>query len=470
MFQLRTYLFCALILCSTNLLAGKQGLPEWEAGISTVVSKNGNKPFWLVSNRQGRYMPAGNATAIDLSFHSVKKGDRVFDYEYGVEAFGRLDSENSLWVHQLYGGLTFYGLINIKAGRWEEIIASKEPGISTGSVIWSGNARPVPKVQIGTPGYVEVPYTRGLVEIKGLISHGWLDDNRFASDVWLHHKNAFVRIGGSFPVNVYYGLNHYAQWGGSSPRHEEPYPAGLDAFLRIFFIESANPDHPGSPQTWINHKLGNHIGSRSHGVDIETGGYTAGVFLQDIMEDGSGWRRQNFPDGLWGIWLRSKEGGRFVQAVTYEYLQTTNQSGPYHDIDGEIVGGNDNYFNHAIYQSGWSYHMHTIGTPFISSPVYNDPEFHRFVNNRVRAHHIGFKGHIIPGVTYRNLMSYSRNYGTHNEPFENKKDQISMMLEVATQVGLLGLNVALAMSVDYGDMYGNNLGVMLRLSRKGIFD
>ena len=127
---------------------------------------------------------------------------------------------------------------------WHETVGSILPEISSGSIIWSGNARPMPKVEIGIPEYATLPFTWDLVEIKGLISHGWFEDGRYASNVWLHHKNAYVRIGGSLPVSLYYGLNHYAMWGGSSPRHEEPYPADFESFLRVFFIRSASPGHP----------------------------------------------------------------------------------------------------------------------------------------------------------------------------------------------------------------------------------
>ncbi len=142
---------------------------------------------------------------------------------------------------------------------------------------------------------------------------------------------------------------------------------------------------------FLSYGLVNHIAWRIHGIDLSQKTFEAGVFLQDVMEDGSGWRRRNFPDGLWGVWFRLTDHQKPVRAITYEYLQTTLQSCPDYRVNGEVVGGRNNYFNHGHYQSGWSYHQYTIGTPLVSSPILNDPANHSFTNNRVRAYHVGFR-------------------------------------------------------------------------------
>lgn len=465
-------LLCLLFLFSPGLADAGSTLPEWKVSSSAIFSQGDQNPFWLFSNREGKFAPEGHQASVSFGLFADSDTGRAIDYEYGLELYGRTGQSDDLWIHQGYAGLKIYELVQLKAGWWTDVIKSPEPDLSSGSMIWSGNARPMPRIQAGTPGYIDVPFTKGRVEIKGLISHGWFEDGRFVDDAWMHHKNAFVRLGGDFPVNFYYGLNHFAQWGGSSSLHEEPYPTDFDAFYRIFFINSGNPDHPGTLPTWVNHKLGNHLGSRSHGLDFALESIEAGVFLQDVMDDLSGWRRQNFPDGLWSLWLRFREENKAVQAFTYEYLQTTDQSGRYHDLDGEILGGNDNYFNHAIYQSGWSYHGFTLGTPFITSPILNDPAWHRFENTRVRVHHLGIKGHLSETLSYHTLFSYSRNYGTYgrySDPYDPRRDQYSWMLELSGPVNFFDLEASVAIAIDSGEMYGNNIGLMLQLVRKGNF-
>jgi len=467
--KLKIFFPTFLLLFSYSLTYGQLKLPEWEAGFSPVGGLGDQTPFWIISNREGRFLPEKNSASMEIAFVAERDTGKVVDYDYGLELYGRAGSSNDVWLHQGYAGVTFYDFLRLRAGMQSETAHIAEPAVSSGSIMWSGNARPMPKVEIATPGFVDVPYTDGLVEIRGLISHGWFEEGRYASDVWLHHKNAHMRVGGSFPVNVYYGLDHYAKWGGSSPRQEEPYPSDLEAFSRVFFISSAPADDPGSPEGWEINKIGDHLGSRTQGIDLNLDNLSAGIYLQDIMEDGSGWRRQNFPDGLWGAWVRFDEEKKPVQSIVYEYLHTTHQSGEYHDIDGDTLGGRDNYFNHGHYQSGWTYHEYTIGTPLITSPLLNDPASHRIRNNRVRAHHVGVKGYITQNIAYRNFFTYSRNYGTYSRPYEPRRDQFSWMLELSTPLDFFDLEANVTFAADIGDMYGNNFGMLFKLIKRGGF-
>ncbi len=459
----RSYILLACLLMPLQASA-QFSIPAWEVELTGLFCGDERQPFWLYSGREGKILPDGNTASMALRFKQEPLPGRRLDVFYGVELYGRHGLSNDLWLQQGYAGMVFYDLVRVQAGWWNDITASRVPEISSGSIIWSGNARPLPRIEAGTPGYITVPRTSGRLEIKGQIAHGWFGEDRYVSDVLLHHKNAFARLGGDFPVNYTYGLNHYALWGGHSPDYDEPFPADPDSYYRVFFIRSGKEDDPATPGTWANHKFGDHLGSRFHGIDLTLETLSAGIFLQDVMEDGSGWRRQNFPDGLWAVWLEFHERKQPLQAITYEYLQTTDQSGPRHNgEDGNVIGGNDNYFNHAIYQSGWSYHGYTIGTPLITSPLLNDPTFHRFTSNRVRAHHLGLKGHLGPRTRYRSLITYSRNYGTHNDPFDQRKDQVSGMLELTRQLDFLQLEAGITLAADRGAMYGDNYGVMLQL-------
>ncbi len=475
---MRTYtlpfILMACLLCGMSYgLSAQFPAPQWEVTAAAHFSSGKQVPFWLMSNRQGKIYHQGNSGNLSLGLYAEPDTAARIAPEFGFEAYGRTGRSDDIWLHQAWAGVRLYDWVQVRAGLWEDVTGSRMPTLSSGSIIWSGNARPMPRVTIGTPGYVTLPFGRDMIELKGVVTHGWFLDDRFASDVWLHHKNAFIRLGGDLPVNIYWGLNHYAQWGGSSSLQEKPYPNDLEAFLRVIFIRSASPSDPGSPGGWVENKIGNHLGSRNHGVDITTGWMQGGLYLQDVMEDGSGWRRQNFPDGLWGAWMRFTDDSRPVQAIVYEYLQTTDQSGPTHDDEhGNVVGGNDNYFNHGHYRSGWSYHGHTIGTPLITSPILTDtengaPESRRFTNNRVRAHHLGVKGEITGNLAYRTFFTYSRNYGRHSVPFDERKDHFSWMLELSRELGVFGLEAGLTVAVDRGEMYGDQVGGMVSLVRRG---
>jgi hypothetical protein len=322
-------------------------------------------------------------------------------------------------------------------------------------------------MEIGTPGYIDVPYSKGFAEISGKLSHGWLENGRFVSNVLLHHKNVYLRLGGSLPVNVYFGINHYAMWGGNSPAQEEPLPSDFNSFIKVFFMQQGDPDVPGTPDIWVINRFGNHLGSRNYGVNFTLDNFKAGLYQQDVFEDGSGLRLQNFPDGLWGAWLRLPEKTKVVQAVVYEYLRTTSQSGPYHNVGSDTLGGNDNYFNHSIYRSGWTYHQYTIGTPLITSPLFSEPASFVIKNNRVIAHHVGLEGYISQNVRYRNLITWSRNLGKYSDPFPEPLEQLSWMLELNTNLKRNNLEAGITVAADIGEMYGDNLGVMIIFRKKG---
>ena len=183
--QLSTFSFLVLVshlLLPTSLPAQFKP-PTWEIGTTTLISNGQQGPFWLMSNRQGKFLPENHALALEAGLFSERETGNTIDVHYGLEVFGRQGKTSDIRLHQAYAGITYRNLLELRAGMWEEIIGSHEPDLSTGSIIWSGNARPMPKVQINTPGYIEVPYTNGYAEIKGLLSHGWFEEGRFASDV-----------------------------------------------------------------------------------------------------------------------------------------------------------------------------------------------------------------------------------------------------------------------------------------------
>ncbi len=457
----------SLLLCPLMMQAQWLPAPDhYGLGVATLLSEGRAAPFWLLSNREGKFLPENSsAAALDLSLFADPDTTRAISVAYGLELYGLMGSRNDFWIHQAYGLLRYKSLLHLRAGRWTEIVGSKEPELSTGSVIWSGNTRPMWKVEIATPGYIDVPLTRGYLEVKGLLSHGWFEADRHVKDVWMHHKNIYLRLGGTLPVNITYGFNHYAQWGGTPPSGT-PYPSDLNAYYRIFFNRAGDPDDPATPGGWAINKFGNTLGSRNYGIDLNRERFKAGIYQQDVFEDGSGLRRQNFPDGLWGAYVRFTDERHLLQAVVYEFLHTKDQSGPTHDDpDGNVVGGNDNYFNHGHYRSGWTYFGFTIGTPLITSPILNDPASDRITNNRVLAHHVGIEGFFSETLSYRALATYSRNYGRHPVPFEPPIDQLSLMLELKRPLPWYGLQAGITVAADVGRMYGDNTGVIIHLQK-----
>lgn len=464
-------------LLLSPLFSGAQLLksPNTEAITNTFFSSGNMLPFWMISNQFGKYSTDLNGNVTTIGLFSEPVNNSSWDMNYGLEIANRLTSDNKTWLHQGYLQLDYRNFIRASAGAWEETMGNQYNPLSTGSIIWSGNARPLPKVEIGTAGYVEVPFTNGNVEASASLAHGWFEEGRHVENVWLHQKYIYFRTSWEFPLAINYGFHHYAMWGGISPKYGD-LPVNLDSYARVFFVESGGED---SPAGWQINKFGNHIGSRHLGFDWESANNTVGIYYQDVFEDGSGRKKENFPDGSWGIYFETNDEHPLVKAILYEWLYTADQSGPVHHYQVGLRG-EDNYFNHGVYQNGWTSRGMIIGTPFITSPRFNQAVFnpdeptdydHRVFNSRVNVHHAGFMGHFSGKTSYKIVGSYSRNEGLHDNSADiwrpevykiyTPREQWSWRGDLNYHWQQVGLQTTLSIALDRGEMYGNNFGVML---------
>ncbi len=421
-------------------------------------------PYWFYSKQFARYSITPHAAFMAAGVYRKTDTTGFAGYGFGMELLERFDGENTFRFQELWvaGRLSF---LTLRAGRFYEHNGNQFDPLSLGGTVWSGNALPIPQVEISTSGYKDLPFTRGYVEFKGQLSHGWFDDERFVDDPLMHHKNLYVKIGGDFPVNVSYGLEHFAMYGGTSPDPDYgKLPDDFDAYKKVFFAE--NGDSSNVNVNEVINKLGNHLGSKNYGIDVKIAGIKTGFYYQSLFEDNSGKNKFMTPDGLWGIYVDFQKEG-LVEAITGEYLNTTYQSGPHHELG--VSGGNDNYFNNYIYRSGWTYRGFTMGTPLLTSPVLDDVEKPGIINNRVTAYHIGVKG-LVKEVNYTLLLTSSINRGTWSVPFPENLHQFSAWLSLNKNVELFTpLELSLQMGFDVGEMYGNNAGVMVRVRKSGVF-
>ena len=494
-----------LVLLLAGLAGKGQNSLHYKLSAQNITSDKA--PFWLIMNQDGRY------STDPVQFYGMGQltdSLQLFSDFYinsGVEIItGKQTTpfQNQLRLHQGYLQLhTPY--INFTAGK-KENPGTKKMQVNSGKTIWSRNAAPIPSVQVSTNDFIDVPYSRGYLEFKALYAHRWMGKQRSTKNPFIHQKYLYGKVGGDFPVNIWYGLHHIVQWGGDSPQYGE-FPVTWEAYKQIVLsqhgTESTTPN-PGG----IKNRIGNHIGSHKAGIVWNNNNYMLEARWQTIFEDGSGKELENKFDGLWGITFTSKKDEPVLKSVTLEYLRTTHQSGHKHDIGGEILRGNDNYFNNGTYGTGWTHKGYTIGNPFITSPVLDiyrslrerDGEtIVRYVpNNKVIAWHTGIKGHISKNIGYRALFSYTRNYGV-NKPQPYYDDRSNMlaeyvkktfkdydnefyyqlpdlrqfygMLEISFDFKLkdIPLTAKSRIGFDAGEFTGNRFGVFVSLSHKGSF-
>ena len=430
--------------------------------VSALSSSGEQAPTLMWHNSQGNlslHPHSGN-----LSVGIVKQAtrpNRWFDYDFGVELTGRVSGTQrnvtapeiagTGYFRELYAHARLY-IVDITAGIHPMTFGAGDPELRAGGLLFSGNAHPFPRISIGIDRWTAFPGLYGYLEVKGGLTHGWLgDQSAQVRGTLLHHKYIGGRIGGKLPVNISYEFHHAAQWGGYSNVYGD-LGNNWQAFKKVFMVQSG-----GSMDNDQINAQGNHIGFQQLAVEVKGEGWHIEAYWQAMNEDGPirfiGFGMNN-KDGLWGLSFHQSHWP-FISACSLEFFNTTDQSGPFHDLDGLVFGGADTYYENSIYTQGWSYYGRIMGLPFLA-----------IGNSRVMGGQAGVKGDIF-GFRYRAICSHSRNFGNYSAP--KQSHNTAVLVEVKKYVEKAwGLEFGLALSGDFGTQFGNSFGAMVTVVKKGI--
>jgi hypothetical protein len=340
---------------------------------------------------------------------------------------------------------------------------NQDETLSSGGFLFSGNARPMPLISLHTDDYLTVPFSNDYLEFKAGISHGWFGSrDQYVKNAFLHYKYFYLRIGEKkLPVSLSLGLQHAAMWGGYSPDSGN-LPSGLSAFYSV--LRAKIKDGLG-PVNDSKNVLGNHLGSYSLGIDLKLNDFSVAFYWQTMLEDKNGrvgvdWR--NGRDGLWGLVFNGADQRNRSLKILAEYFNSTHQSGGLNS-----VSGNDNYFNNYLYRSGWTYHLMTIGTPLITSPVYSDrkpSEDNYLENNSVQAFTAAVQfGYSETVVSFKTI--WSLNHGTISIPFRETGKQLYAMAGLSCPLKFPGTTITFEASIDRGSFLGNNAGLLFKIRK-----
>jgi hypothetical protein len=485
----KRFSFLVWALCvAANCLAQTEGGPDqWGYRVEMAGSAASGRytPLWLVSNRYGLmplaagngYMSAGASYA-----QSLGKGLR---WEAALDMALAAPRYRLAFVRQLYAGLS-YGAFALRIGSKEETPSLWDKALSSGDMVWSANARPIPGLQLSVPRFTLVPGMGGWLSLKGNFSLGRSFDNDYLSSfanseqtyirsVRWHHKSLFFRLASPderSPWAFILGVQHGAQWGGTST---DPaigrQPGGVMDFIRVVMGQAGGED--ASMMDKVN-VLGNQYGSYDFKLSYTSGKWALHAYHQRYFEDKSGTIFGNGKDGLWGLQL---DLPRFpwLQKILVEHLDTRHQSGPFHFIDFDhekhpgIGGGADRYYDHEEYTTGLSYFNRSIGTPLLPSPEYNTGGELGFKNNRVRDWHLGVSGSLSPHLAYRLLLTLMDSWGTPYRPFLENKTGTATLLELTyNPPGLKGWTVTGSVAADGGTIFGKGTGLGIGIAKREI--
>ena len=469
------------------------------AEVGQYVSSGTQTPFWLRTNQHGIVpLSSPNSTfraGASLDYDSLRLSLRRVSLGGGLLVVGNSALSvlnNQVIVPEAYVKAR-WRVLELSAGRRREVIGLLDTTLSSGSYAWSGNALPVPKIQLEIRDYTPIGFTKGWIALKGSYAHGWLG-GRYVQHTMLHSKSLYARLGKSkHRFHAYGGINHQVVWGGysneltSSGLVTSPYlpSSPRDYFSLITGLRSVNTgviDQTIYTDFDLTNRVGNHLGSVDLALEYIGKTHSFYLYRQNPYETGALFYGVSLADGLNGLRIRSNNSRAIVRQVLIEFLNTANQGGPEFVIDDPQRRGKVDYFNHAQFRDGWSYRAQTIGTPFINPALGPNGEvpFGGFTaNNRVQVFHLGIAGGVpLDGIaffngpiTYETKLSYSRNFGTYNAPYAVARYQFSGIATVAVPLSILGgLQVTGSLALDSGTLYpaakGAYIGVRKELSRR----
>ena len=483
------YLVTALLLLISFSSNAQQLSTKYE--LSGTFGSGDYTPFWHMSNRQGLCSHGSDAFYARLGV----EGYNIFSnteltLRWGADAVAGYNLTSTVILQQAYFDVQ-WKRFNISLGqkeRWGELPNHR---LSTGSLIESGNARPIPQVRLELQEYWNIPGTKGWLAIKGHLAYGWQSDGswqeRFfsetsprANNTLYHSKAGFMRFGNEekFPLTAEMGLHMVTQFGGSCyntnrrPGKDFENPVRLkDFFYALIPLGGDDSYDVGDRANVAGNMLGEWLGA----ITWDDKTWKLRLYYEHTFEDHSQlfWEYGLWTEQLVGLELELKSF-KWIKSAVFEYFNLKNQSGPvYHDSNSKFpdqISCVDNNYNHGKYP-GWFNYGQMIGTPLCTSPIYNTDHIQYCYNNRVEAFHFGVEGEPLSWLDYRVLYTRSNNWGTYSVPFKDIKVNRSFLLELTFKPqAIKNWSLAASFAFDNGDLYGNNYGGMLTIKGKNIFN
>lgn len=440
--------------------------------------------FQLTANRHHVLATRPNTAYLRGAINAEHAFNKELTLTGAVDAIASLHADHKTYLQQCYVNLSYQSFF-IEAGSREEKPVLRDDLLSSGAFTKGTNAKPIPQIHFGTNGFWTVPYTKGWLQVNFDFGYGKFMDSgyrenmfqraatgvnyKYATGIYYHQKHLYLRSNPERRFFITAGIEHVVQFGGTKYDYETGLPVAtekplnLKTFWEVIIPLGDNKYFENEAmEDWV---FGNHIGS----MTVQLGWninqlHQLQAYVDDPFEDGSGMRKGNGWDGLWGLQYTNKTPGpQYVRGAVIEYFQSTNQSGPLHWDSGDypepirsqitdLVTGNDEYYNHTFYGSYTHYGM-TPGIPLIPSPIYNKDGYTAFRDNRVKAWHAGVNGELTERFSYLVKGSYREGWGTYYVPLYPKQHSFDALLQGTYHTGLWQFSAAYAF--DKGNIFGD---------------
>ena len=452
----------------------RYGLSFETTGLASTAART---PFWFQANQygivptEGYFLSTRLGAQVNYQRDTTKKQIRLLDWGAGFYGVANVAKQPQLLLPEAYLKVRL-GKIEAWGGRRRELYGLLgDSTLSSGSYSWSGNAFPITKLQINTLGFVEIPFTKKLIAFSATFAHGWFGDLVIPSNydvsiapTFLHQKSLYIRLGKpTAKLRLYGGFMHNVMWGSEDKIWDYSGLTPRVAFKEVLVGGS-----------WQSSRVGNHLGNLDFGLEYALPAWTLLMQRQFVYEAGALGRLTNLADGLNSITLKrrgtARQNGQVsLKTLLLEILNTNSQGGDVFDFaSGQF--GRENYFNHYLYQQGWSFKNRIIGTPFMTSnneikKELSIPAGYATANNRVLLIHLGVSG-VYKTNEFLAKLSYSANQGIYGIVFSPKLSQFSGLFSLSRPTPWLqGSVLRISLATDFGQLLNNSTGIMLGLQK-----
>jgi len=433
---------------------------------NTFASTSENMPFWFTHDRLGKFKQNVDFQQYLGRYYSLeKKISPNITLLAGSQLAATLDRESTKpRIIEAYTGLEGK-LFKLAIGSMA--VPEQFDGLSStnGDFNRSRNARPYPKISLSSTNYIPSPVYGERLSFAFSYEEGYLYDNRNIEHARLHYGRILLRYKFKQSTYITAGYKRYIFWGGTLPNGEK-LPSDLGDYFRYIFGEKGDGQFLETDQLNV---AGNTLGIYQLNIEKAGVNWNTELRIQHPFEDHSGMEFENYRDNFYMFYLSRKQKGKLLDALVVEYLCSKNQSGNRHQLTGpkeNRMRGMDNYFNHGVYKSGFSFMGYSMGTPLFG-PI-NEPDSSQpgFINTRVSAWHMGAKGFLFhPQLSWQTLVSYTRNFGTWQNPFDKRLDQWYTYLELSWHIPQHNMEASGKIGADFGQFTDDQFGLGLSLRK-----
>lgn len=501
------------ILLAATIGTVSANAEEWithqkeSAELNGAYASGDHLPYLMTQNQGGILSPQGSQGYVRAAYNwSARRGKLCL--EAGIDAVGYFSSHYDYYsrngyLQQLYAEAS-WGKYFITLGSKAEQPKLVDARLSSGNWLWSGNARPMPGVRIGTNDFVPMAILGGNIEGSFDISwqrmnDGSWQDARFDAYVnhakevgyvktvnalhggWLHRKSVFFRTASKFPFFVTIGLEHGAIYAGDIRHYDDTRYDGADPDKNPALFQHENSwlgsafgakgkDYPNKETNITESNKSNQMFAFDIRLDLRLRRSSFALYKQTYYDDLKG-STSALTDGLWGIEVKQSRF-RWINHLVAEYVQATKQG-----IGKQSI----NYYMDERFGAYTHYGM-AVGSSMLVSPIYNADNYLGFAFNNMRGWQVAFEGELTRNTTYLVKVGGKKTYGspyyalgdrsyygaydgqlkdwtrTDVAEKESSLSNTSMLLQVTYRWGKWNFMPTIAF--DRGDLYGNNFGAM----------